>query len=88
MATDGSDIAWDMIRLTWASVANTALTTAQDLLSLGHEARLNTPSTVGPPNWVWRLWPGALTDPVVARLLEMTAIYGRRAGEVEEDPED
>ncbi|HEY68091.1 MAG TPA: 4-alpha-glucanotransferase [Thermoflexia bacterium] len=77
LGSDGSDIAWDLIRLAWASVANTAITTVQDLLSLGHEARMNTPATVGPPNWCWRLLPGALTDEVAARLLELTAIYGR-----------
>lgn len=77
VACDGSDIAWDLIRLAWASVANTAMTTVQDLLSLGHEARMNTPGTVGPPNWCWRLLPDALTDKVAERLLELTAIYGR-----------
>ncbi len=78
MATGGADIAWDMIRLGWSSVAHTALTTVQDLLSLGHEARMNTPSTTGAPNWTWRLPPGALTDRIAARLLELTAIYGRK----------
>ena len=72
------DMASDLIRLAWASVANTAITTVQDLLGLGHEARMNTPSTVGPPNWCWRLLPGALTDEVAARLLELTSIYGRK----------
>ena len=41
-------------------------------------SRMNTPSTVGPPNWCWRLLPGALTEDVGRRLLEMTAVYGRR----------
>ena len=77
LAVDGSDIAWDLIRLAWSSVANTTITTAQDLLSLGHEARMNLPSTVGPPNWCWRLQPGALSDDIGARLLELTAVYGR-----------
>ncbi|MDE3088337.1 MAG: 4-alpha-glucanotransferase [Chloroflexota bacterium] len=77
MRCDGSDIAWDLVRLTWASVANTAMTTAQDLLGLGHAARMNTPSTIGPPNWCWRVLPGALNDAVAVRLLEVTAIYGR-----------
>jgi 4-alpha-glucanotransferase len=85
MATNGEDIAWDMIRLAWASVANTAMTTVQDLLKLGHEARMNTPSTVGPPNWCWRLWPGALTEELAERLLTLTAIYGRWAGMKEEE---
>ena len=77
MRCDGSDIAWDLIRLTWASVANTAMTTAQDLLSLGHDARMKLPSTVGPPNWCWRVLPGALNDGVAARLLDLTKLYGR-----------
>jgi 4-alpha-glucanotransferase len=75
--SDDSDMAWDFIRLAWASVANTAITTAQDLLALGHDARMNMPSTVGPPNWCWRMLPGALNDAIAARLAELTAIYGR-----------
>lgn len=77
---DGSDIAWDLIRAAWASVAQTAMTTAQDLLSLGHEARMNTPATCGAPNWCWRLLPGALDDRVAARLRELTYLYGRLPG--------
>ena len=81
LGRDGSDIAWDLIRLAWASVAHTAITTAQDLLSLGHEARMNTPGTVGPPNWCWRLRSGALSAAISDRLLELTRIYGRERGE-------
>ncbi|MDH7489328.1 MAG: 4-alpha-glucanotransferase [Anaerolineae bacterium] len=77
MAVDGSDIAWDFIRLAWASVANTAMTTTQDLLSLGHEARMNHPGTSGAPNWCWRVLPDALTDAIAARLRELTFLYGR-----------
>jgi 4-alpha-glucanotransferase len=77
LGRSGADIAWDLIRLAWASTANTAVTTVQDLLQLGHEARMNTPSTVGPPNWCWRLLPGSLAENVAQRLLELTAIYGR-----------
>ncbi len=73
-----SDMASDLVRLAWASVANTAITTVQDLLGLGHETRMNTPSTVGPPNWCWRLLPGALTKEIAAKLLELTSIYNRR----------
>ncbi len=77
LARDGSDIAWDLIRLAWLSVACTAITTPQDLLSLGHETRMNTPGDVGPPNWCWRFRSGALTDEIAARLHDMTQIYGR-----------
>jgi 4-alpha-glucanotransferase len=38
---------------------------------------MNLPGTVGQPNWCWRLTPGALTDEVAARLLDLTAVYGR-----------
>ncbi len=78
LGSDGSDIAWDLIRLAWASVAHTVITTVQDLLSLGHKLRMNTPGTVGAPNWCWRLLPDTLTDEVAARLLKLTAIYGRK----------
>jgi 4-alpha-glucanotransferase len=53
------------------------MTTTQDLLGLPHEARMNTPSTVGPPNWCWRLLRGSLNRWIAQRLLDMTAIYGR-----------
>jgi 4-alpha-glucanotransferase len=77
LGSDGSDIAWNLIRLAWSSVANTAVAPVQDLLSLGHHARMNTPSTLGPPNWCWRLRDGALTPELADRLLELTAVYGR-----------
>lgn len=34
--------------------ANTCILTMQDLLHLGSEARMNTPSTLG-NNWKWRM---------------------------------
>ena len=75
--SDGRDIAWDLIRLAWSSVAHTAMTTAQDLLSLGHDQRMNTPGTVGEPNWGWRLLPGALTGGLAGRLRSLTEVYDR-----------
>ena len=77
LGSDGSEIAWDLIRLAWASVTHTAITTVQDLLSLGNDARMNLPGTVGPPNWCWRLTSGALTGEIATRLRELTAIYRR-----------
>jgi 4-alpha-glucanotransferase len=77
LARDGSDVAWDLIRLAWASVAQTAMTTVQDLLSLGHECRMNTPGTCGTPNWCWRLLGDALAGESAERLRALTAVYGR-----------
>jgi len=76
--TGGTDIAWDLIQLAWSSVAHTAITTVQDLLNLGEEARMNTPGTVGAPNWGWRMMPGASNERIALRLLDLTTIYGRR----------
>lgn len=75
--TDAHDIAWDLLRAAWASVANTAMTTAQDILRLGNSARMNLPGVSGPPNWCWRMNADALTEELAARLLEMTEIYAR-----------
>ena len=76
--SDGSEIAWDFVRLAWSSVANTAMTTAQDLLGLGNEARMNLPGTVGSHNWTWRFPEGALTPTIAHKLRRMTETYGRR----------
>ncbi len=75
--TDGSDIAWDLIRAAWSSVANTAMTTAQDVLRLGSEARMNLPGTSGPPNWCWRQEEGALTAALALELRDVTRTYAR-----------
>lgn len=76
MASDGSDIAWDMIRLGFMSVADMAVVPLQDLFSLGNEARMNFP---GKPsgNWQWRYTPDRLTEAVAGRLAELTFLYGR-----------
>ena len=56
-----------MIRCAHASVADTSVITMQDILGLGSEARMNTPSTTG-GNWVWRMDPAALTDELANKL--------------------
>ncbi len=74
--TDGSDIAWDVIRLAWASVGRLAIATAQDLLSLGSWARMNVPSRPS-GNWQWRYREGDLSESIQRRLLDLTTLYGR-----------
>jgi len=76
LGRSGEDIAWDLIRLALASVADTAVVPMQDVLSLGSEARMNRPgSTQG--NWTWRLTPGQLAASPAGRLRELTTLYGR-----------
>jgi 4-alpha-glucanotransferase len=49
----------------------------QDVLGLGMDARINTPSTLGGRNWRWRVRPEALNDGVASRLRHVTALYRR-----------
>ena len=67
---------WQFIRAVLASVADTAIVPAQDLLGLGSEARMNRPGT-GSGNWRWRLGPGQLTRETARTLAVMTETYGR-----------
>ncbi|HJD22093.1 MAG TPA: 4-alpha-glucanotransferase [Candidatus Gemmiger faecigallinarum] len=74
--TDGEGWNWGMMRGVWASAADLAVVQAQDVLGLGHEARMNTPSTLG-GNWSWRALPGAFTPALAARLRGCMELYGR-----------
>ncbi len=70
------EIHWHFIRALMASVANTVLFPAQDLLGLGSDARMNMPSTLG-GNWLWRLQPGTLTSALAQRLRALAELYDR-----------
>ncbi len=87
LGRSGEDIAWDMIRAIWSSVAVIAGTPMQDLLSLSGEARMNFP---GRPsgNWAWRMPPGCLTDDLKARLKEINFLYRRLPGLVDPPLDD
>jgi 4-alpha-glucanotransferase len=70
------EIHWDMIRLAFSSVADTAIVPLQDVLGLGSEARMNTP---GQPegNWKWRYRAGMLTTEVEQRLRDLAQCCDR-----------
>lgn len=69
--------AWGFIRGAAGSVSDIAIYTMQDLLSLGSEARMNTPS-VAAGNWAWRMtkMPSAA---LTKRLYRLTADFHRLA---------
>ena len=71
-----SDVHWAFVRAALASVADTAIVPAQDLLGLGSEARMNQPGTIG-GNWRWRLLPGQLGDDIARKLAGMAETYDR-----------
>jgi len=80
LARDGQNIAWDLIRLAWSSVANLALAPMQDLLELGSAARMNFPGRES-GNWCWRMPADALSVALRDRLMELNFLYGRWPGE-------
>ena len=73
-AEDG--IHWSFIRGAQASVASLAVVPLQDVLGLGSEARMNTPSLHG-GNWKWRVQPGALTKELGAKLAHLAEVADR-----------
>jgi 4-alpha-glucanotransferase len=70
------DIVWAMIRAALASQAETSIVSAQDLLEIGTEARMNVPG-IAKGNWGWRLQAGVLTEKLTHRLRSLTMEYGR-----------
>lgn len=52
---ESGSITKDFIRFTLDNVAGLAVLPVQDILELDNEGRMNTPGTLGSPNWEWRL---------------------------------
>ncbi|HEY9771272.1 MAG TPA: 4-alpha-glucanotransferase [Coleofasciculaceae cyanobacterium] len=69
-------IHWAMIRLALSSVGNTAILPFQDVLGLGTDAKMNTPSQPT-GNWSWRCRAEAFNDELSGRLKYLTYLYGR-----------
>ncbi|HZQ19187.1 MAG TPA: 4-alpha-glucanotransferase [Terriglobales bacterium] len=67
---------WGLIRLAQSSPANFSVAPLQDILGLGSEARLNTPST-HTGNYHWRYQPGALKPEFARKLAELAEVTDR-----------
>ena len=68
------EVVWTMIKLAAASVADTCIFPLQDILHLGGEGRMNTPSAPE-GNWTWRYGMQALHPDFasqMAAIMEMT----------------
>ncbi|MBI4630638.1 MAG: 4-alpha-glucanotransferase, partial [Chloroflexi bacterium] len=76
LGRDGADIAWDLIRLAFSSVADMAVAPLQDILNLGTQARMNLPGRAS-GNWGWRFAWNQINDGMRERLKEMAMLYGR-----------
>lgn len=56
---EGNEIGWDFLRAAYKSVSRLVIVPLQDLMSLGSEARFNTPGQAT-GNWTWRYRPRQL----------------------------
>jgi 4-alpha-glucanotransferase len=70
------EVNWSLIRLAMMSPARWVTIPMQDVLGLGENSRMNTPS-VPLGNWEWRLFPNQLSEQLSERLQEMTIASGR-----------
>ena len=67
---------WAFIRAALSSVARLAIVPLQDVLGLGSEARMNTPSR-SDGNWGWRFSSGALTNDLARKLASLSELCDR-----------
>lgn len=75
----GTDVPWDFIRASYASVARLAIVSLPDIFSLDSSARFNTPARAE-GNWQWRYSAAALEKifkPTAAYLRELAQLCGR-----------
>lgn len=67
-----------VIRAGMASAARLFVAPMQDWLDLGAAGRINTPGTIGPENWRWRMRREAMSGELADTIARMTHIYGRK----------
>src|ERR1700727_2940654 len=73
-AVDG--IHWAFIRAAQGSVADLCIIPLQDVLGLGTEARMNTPS-LHDGNWKWRFATGQFSPELAAKLAHLAEVTDR-----------
>jgi 4-alpha-glucanotransferase len=69
-------IHWAFVRAAQCSTASMSIIPLQDVLGLGSEARMNTPSLHG-GNWRWRFDPARLTSELAAKLALLAELSDR-----------
>ncbi len=73
---EGDNPSWNLIRVCLASVSKYAIIPVWDLLSLGSEARINTPGKAS-GNWQWRYKKGDLSEDLSKKLKRYVEIFAR-----------
>lgn len=67
---------WGMMKGAWSSVGDLTVVTMQDVLGLGSEGRMNTPSTLG-CNWKWRMKKDAISSKLAGKIRANMELYKR-----------
>lgn len=78
-------IHWAFIRAAQGSVASLSIVPMQDVLGLGSEGRMNTPSLYG-GNWRWRMKPDALTPQLAEKLAHLADVCDRLPQPIPDPP--
>jgi len=79
------EVADALMRMAMMSVADKVFIPMQDVLGLGHSARMNTPS-VAKGNWEWRMPAQSLTPEPAKKLRDLTILYARSKPEENKQP--
>jgi len=72
---DRKDMAWTFIKAAMSSVANTAMFTMQDVMSLDNSGRMNLPGTAE-GNWSWRMISGFGSKDMTSLALKLRNVAG------------
>lgn len=73
---DDSQIAYNMIRAVWSSVAIISIAPLQDFLNLGSEARMNFPGKAS-GNWSWRVDATQINPDIAGKIRELNELFSR-----------
>ncbi len=65
-----------LIKLAYASVANTVIIPMQDILGLDETARMNIPATID-ENWQWKLLPNYADKKIIKKIKRFVKLYNR-----------
>ena len=72
----GKELAFSLLRLAAASVADLCVIPLQDYLGLDNRARINQPSTIG-KNWRWRMKKKTLSKELAEKIRHLMELYER-----------
>jgi 4-alpha-glucanotransferase len=78
---------WAFIRAAQSAPASLSIIPLQDVLGLGSEARMNTPSLHG-GNWRWRFDQSSLTNDLAAKLARLAEVSDRLPKQAEKVAEE